>query len=79
MLLICAANNASLSGEGTMPRKGPAKIIKAIEAILAANEAIRDVEEVLKGKSDWPRAEIERCLAVLQSKPPKQLAKETWG
>jgi hypothetical protein len=71
---------ASLSGGGdTMPRKGPGKIVKAIEAILAANEAIGDVEEVLNGKAHWPRAEIEKCLAVLRSKPPKQLAKETWG
>ncbi len=37
-----------------MPRKGPAKIVKAIEAILAANEAIGDVEEVLNGKARWP-------------------------
>ena len=34
-----------------MPRKGPAKIVKVIEAILAANEAIGDVEEVLNGKA----------------------------
>jgi ribosome biogenesis protein Tsr3 len=54
--------------------------IKALKAALAAGDKVDEVTD-LSDTASWRTTyvEIERCLAVLESKPAADLAAETWG